>query len=57
MPEWKLQYLENARMENAHHGKCKKKHILENDRNYTTGECQNGKWTTWKMIEKPHPGK
>ena len=48
---------EKDRMENAHHGKWQKIHMLENGRKYTTGKCQNGKRTTWKMAEKSHTGK
>ena len=67
MPEWKMNNLESDRkvtpwkmtenIGNAHPGKCQKNHTLENGRKITTGKCKNGKYTTWKMIEKSHPRK
>ena len=46
MTVWKMHDLENAGMENTHHAKPQKMHRLENERKYTTGKCQNGKYTT-----------
>ena len=48
--------LESTRMENEHNGKWQKMQMLENRRKCITGKCQNGKFTTWKMAEKSHPG-
>ena len=36
-------HMENARIENAHHGKRPKIQTLENVRKYTPGKWQNGK--------------
>ena len=49
--KWRKTTPENARMEMAHPGNWQKNHPLENDRKCTSGICQNGKYTFWKMPE------
>ena len=56
MPEWKLYDTDNVRTEIAQLGRWQKMQVPENCRKYTTGKCQNGKCTTWKLAENAHTG-